>query len=134
LVINKIDRPDARIDEVVSEVYDLFIDLDANDEQIEFPIIYTNAKEGIAHIKHKDKSKTLDPLFNTILTNIPGPIADDTKTPQFLITNLDYDSYVGQIAVGRLNNGLLSSTVHSEYNLFIDNEPLFNLPTAICPT
>jgi GTP-binding protein len=104
LVINKIDRPDARIDEVVSEVYDLFIDLDANDEQIEFPIIYTNAKEGIAHIKLEDKSETLDPLFNTILTNIPGPIADDTKTPQFLITNLDYDSYVGQIAIGRLNN------------------------------
>ena len=107
LVINKIDRPDARIDEVVSEVYDLFIDLDANDEQIEFPIIYTNAKEGIAHIKLEDKSETLDPLFNTILTNIPGPIADDAKTPQFLITNLDYDSYVGQIAIGRLNNGTL---------------------------
>jgi GTP-binding protein len=115
LVINKIDRPDARIDEVVSEVYDLFIDLDANDEQIEFPIIYTNAKEGIAHIKLEDKSETLDPLFNTILTNIPGPIADDTKTPQFLITNLDYDSYVGQIAIGRLNNGTLE--MNKRYSL-----------------
>ena len=107
LVINKIDRPDARIEEVVSEVYDLFIDLDANDEQIEFPIIYTNAKEGVAHTKLEDGSETLDPLFNTILNNIPGPIADDQKTPQFLITNLDYDSYVGQIAIGRLNNGTL---------------------------
>ena len=115
LVINKIDRPDARIDEVVSEVYDLFIDLDANDEQIEFPIIYTNAKEGIAHIKLEDKSETLDPLFNTILTNIPGPIADDAKTPQFLITNLDYDSYVGQIAIGRLNNGTLE--MNKRYSL-----------------
>ena len=69
LVINKIDRPDARIEEVVSEVYDLFIDLDANDEQIEFPIIYTNAKEGVAHTKLEDGSETLDPLFNTILNN-----------------------------------------------------------------
>ena len=115
LVINKIDRPDARIDEVVSEVYDLFIDLDANDEQIEFPIIYTNAKEGVAHIKIEDKSETLDPLFNRILATIPGPIADDTKTPQFLITNLDYDSYVGQIAIGRLNNGTLE--MNKRYSL-----------------
>ena len=115
LVINKIDRPDARIDEVVSEVYDLFIDLDANDEQIEFPIIYTNAKEGVAHIKLEDKSETLDALFNTILTNIPGPIADDAKTPQFLITNLDYDSYVGQIAIGRLNHGTLE--MNKRYSL-----------------
>ena len=107
LVINKIDRADARIEEVVSEVYDLFIDLDANDEQIEFPILYTNAKKGVAHKKIEDKSETLDPLFNTILDKIPGPVADDQKTPQFLITNLDYDPYVGQIAIGRLNNGTL---------------------------
>jgi len=107
LVINKIDRSDARIQEVVSEVYDLFIDLDANDEQIEFPIIYTNAKKGIAHTDLESDSKTLDPLFNSILDNISGPVADNNKTPQFLITNLDYDPYVGQIAVGRLNNGTL---------------------------
>jgi GTP-binding protein len=107
LVINKIDRSDARIQEVVSEVYDLFIDLDANDEQIEFPIIYTNAKKGIAHTDLESDSKTLDPLFNAILDNISGPVADNNKTPQFLITNLDYDPYVGQIAVGRLNNGTL---------------------------
>ena len=107
LVINKIDRSDARIQEVVSEVYDLFIDLDANDEQIEFPIIYTNAKEGIAHVDLESDSKTLEPLFNAILDNISGPVADNNKTPQFLITNLDYDPYVGQIAVGRLNNGIL---------------------------
>ncbi len=107
LVINKIDRPDARIQEVVSEVYDLFIDLDANDEQIEFPIIYTNAKKGIAHTDLESDSKTLNPLFNAILDNISGPVADNNKTPQFLITNLAYDPYVGQIAVGRLNNGTL---------------------------
>ena len=108
LVINKIDRADARIDEVVNEVYDLFIDLDATDEQIEFPILYTNAKKGIAHEDLSDGSNNLEPLFQTILERIEGPIADDSKGTQFLITNLDYDSYVGQIAIGRLNNGTLT--------------------------
>ena len=108
LVINKIDRADARIDEVVNEVYDLFIDLDATDEQIEFPILYTNAKKGIAHEDLSDGSNNLEPLFKSILERIEGPIADDSKGTQFLITNLDYDSYVGQIAVGRLNNGTLT--------------------------
>ena len=107
LVINKIDRSDARIDEVINEVYDLFIDLDATEEQIEFPILYTNAKDGIAHSDLDDGSTDLMPLFNSILDNIEGPVADDNHTPQFLVTNLDYDSYVGQVAIGRLNNGKL---------------------------
>ena len=107
LIINKIDRADSRIDEVINEVYDLFIDLDANDEQIEFPILYTNAKEGIAHLELDDGSKTLEPLLDTILNKIKGPQADDSSKPQFLITNLDYDPYVGQVAIGRLNNGIL---------------------------
>jgi GTP-binding protein len=107
LVINKIDRSDARIDEVLNEVYDLFIDLDATEEQIEFPILYTNAKAGIAHNELDDDSKDLTPLFNAILEHIKGPVADDNHTPQFLVTNLDYDPYVGQVAIGRLNNGKL---------------------------
>ena len=107
LVINKIDRADSRVDEVVNEVYDLFIDLDATDGQIEFPILYTNAKKGIAHAELGDDSTNLQPLFDTILSRISGPIADDMHTPQFLIANLDYDSYVGQVAIGRLNNGIL---------------------------
>ena len=107
LVINKIDRPDARINEVISEVYDLFIDLDANDEQIEFKILYTNAKIGVAHLEINDNSTDLRPLFDTILNQIPGPEADDSEVSQFLVTNLDYDSYVGQIAIGRLSNGTL---------------------------
>ena len=107
LVINKIDRADSRIDEVVNEVYDLFFDLDATDEQIEFPILYTNAKEGIAHYKLGDESDDLKPLFETILSKIPGPVADDVHIAQFLVTNLDYDPYVGQVAIGRLNNGTL---------------------------
>mgnify|MGYP003965639159 FL=1 len=110
LIINKIDRADSRIDEVVNEVYDLFIDLDATDEQIEFPILYTIAKDGVAHLEIEDGSTDLEPLFDTILTKIPGPIASDDYTTQFLVTNLDYDSYVGQVAIGRLNNGTLKMT------------------------
>ena len=110
LVINKIDRPDARIDGVLNEVYDLFIDLDATEVQIEFPILYTNAKDGIAHNELDDGSTDLTPLFNSILENIEGPMADDDHTPQFLVTNLDYDPYVGQVAIGRLNNGKLEMT------------------------
>ena len=110
LVINKIDRSDARIAEVVNEVYDLFIDLDASEDQIEFPIIYTNAKLGVAHIELESDSSDLTPLFKTILSTVSGPKADDDHVTQFLITSLDYDSYVGQIAVGRLNNGKLNMT------------------------
>jgi len=115
LLINKIDRDDARIDEVVGEVYDLFIDLDATDEQIEFPIIYTNAKDGVAHTELGDDSKDLTPLFNLILDKIEGPIANDDIEPQFLITNLAYDPYVGQVAVGRLGNGTLE--LNKRYSL-----------------
>ena len=115
LVINKIDRSDARISEVVDEVYDLFIDLDASDKQIEFPIIYSNAKQGISHNNLEDESTDLTPLFESIIDNIEGPKVSDNDTPQFLITSLDYDSYVGQIAVGRLNNGSLS--MNKQYSL-----------------
>ena len=120
LVINKIDRDDSRISEVIDEVYDLFIDLDANEEQIEFPIIYTNAKKGIAHLQLDDGSTDLKPLFNTVIENFQGPIADDSKVPQFLITNLSYDPYVGQIAIGRLSNGTLNSS--QTYALCTENE------------
>ena len=119
LVINKIDRSDARIDEVTNEVYDLFIDLDATEEQIEFPIIYTNAKEGIAQYSLNDSSENLKPLFDSILKEIKGPIADDSKDAQFLITSLDYDSYVGQVAIGRLNNGRLK--INESYALCSQN-------------
>ena len=115
LVINKIDRSDARINEVVNEVYDLFIDLDANDKQIDFPIIYTNAKDGVAHVELDDSSTNLEPLFSLILSCFHGPEANDEESPQFLITNLDYDPYVGQIAVGRLGNGVLQ--MNKRYSL-----------------
>lgn len=107
VVINKIDRPDARIQEVINEIYDLFIDLDADDAQIEFPIVYTIAKSGLAFSKIGEESESLELLFETIIKHIPGPIANDNETPQFLVTSLDYDSYVGQILIGRLSNGTL---------------------------
>jgi len=120
LVINKIDRVDARIDDVINEVYDLFIDLGASDKQIEFPIIYTNAKLGIAHNELESESKNLTPLFESILNSIEGPLVTDERKAQFLITSLDYDSYVGQIAVGRVNNGMLS--MNEAYSLCTNNE------------
>ena len=120
LVINKIDRVDARIDDVINEVYDLFIDLGASDKQIEFPIIYTNAKQGIAHDVLESESKNLTPLFESILNSIQGPLVTDEHIAQFLITSLDYDSYVGQIAVGRVNNGKLS--MNEAYSLCTNNE------------
>ncbi len=119
LVINKIDRSDARIEEVINEVYDLFIELDANEEQIEFPVLYTNAKDGFALQELNDESNDLRPLFETILEKIPGPEADDSQSTQFLITNLDYDSYVGQIGIGRLFNGQLK--MNTDYSLCEDD-------------
>ena len=123
LAINKIDRKDARISEVIDEVYDLFIDLDASDKQIEFPIIYSNAKQGIAHNNLEDGSTDLTPLFESIIDNIKGPKVSDNSTSQFLITSLDYDSYVGQIAVGRLNNGALSMNKLYSLCTIDDNKP-----------
>ena len=115
LVINKIDRSDARIEAVVDEAYDLFIDLEAQEEQIEFPILYTNAKAGVAHLEIGDDSTDLRPLFETILSQIPGPVASDDHLPQFLVTNLDYDPYVGLVAIGRLSNGVME--MNSTYSL-----------------
>ena len=119
LVINKIDKPDARVDEVVQETYDLFIDLDANDEQIEFPIIYTNAKDGIAVNDIQDESKDLNPLFELIINHFQGPNTTDSAKTQFLVTNLAYDSYVGQVAVGRLDSGTLN--INTKYSLCAEN-------------
>ncbi len=119
LVINKIDRADSRIEDVINEVYDLFIDLDAEEDQIDFSILYTNAKLGVAHKDPDDNSTNLKPLFDTIISEIPGPECDDGATAQFLVTNLDYDSYVGQVAIGRLSNGVLE--MNKNYSLCSKN-------------
>jgi GTP-binding protein len=107
LVINKIDRPDARIQEVLNEVYDLFIDLDATEEQLEFPIVYANAKLGIAKLSVDDEGEDLRPLFELILKTIPSPESDDNGILQLLVTNIDYNDYVGRLAIGRIFSGAL---------------------------
>ena len=105
LVINKIDRADARIQEVLNEVYDMFIDLDAAEKQLDFPVVYTNAKKGIAKLHLEDQSDNLKPLFDQILQAIPEPGGDKDEILQLLITNIDYSDYVGRIAVGRIFSG-----------------------------
>jgi GTP-binding protein len=129
LVINKIDRSDARIQEVVNEVYDLFIDLNASDAQIEFPVIFTNAKIGVAHHALNDESTNLRPLFDTIINRIPGPAADDQAPVQMLVTNLDYDSYVGQIGVGRVFQGMLR--MNTDYTLCGNTENTRNVRFSV---
>jgi GTP-binding protein len=107
VVINKIDRPDRRIQEVLDEVYDLFIDLDATEEQLDFPVLYTNAKAGIALTDPDGKGRDLGPLFEAIIASIPAPAFDPGAPLQFLVTNLQHSDYVGRIAVGKVVNGTL---------------------------
>lgn len=104
-LVNKIDRQDARPEEVVNEIYDLFIDLDATEEQIEFPILYAIARDGIAKSSLDDDSKTLRPLFDQIVKTIPPPKATRTDSLQLLVANLDYNEYVGRLAIGRIYSG-----------------------------
>ncbi len=105
LVINKIDRPDARPKEVIDEVYELFIDLDANEHQIEFPIIYTNGKDGYAKMSLDDDSDNLEPLFELLLREIPAPTYDADHPLQALVTNLDSSPYLGRLALCRIQHG-----------------------------
>ncbi len=107
LIINKIDRSDARIQEVLNEVYDLFIDLDATEEQLDFPIVYTDAKKGIAKRDIKDESEDLRPLFDLIIETTPAPEGDRNETLQLLVTNIDYNDYVGRLAIGRIFSGTI---------------------------
>ncbi len=107
LVINKIDRPDARIQEVLNEVYDLFIDLDAHEDQLDFPVIYTNARAGVAKINMEDEATDLRPLFEMILKHIPAPAGDPESELQLLVANLDYSDYLGRLAIGRVFSGEL---------------------------
>lgn len=105
LVINKIDRSDTRVQDVLNEVYDLFIDLDATEEQLEFPVIYTDAKQGIAKHTMDEDSDSLTPLFETIMKEIPSPVCEHDGILQILVANIDYDDYVGRLAIGRILSG-----------------------------
>ena len=106
--INKIDRPDARVGGVLDEIYDLFIDLDASEDQLDFPVVYTNARAGIATRDLKQPSENLKPLFDLIVQALPGPAGDIQGPTQFQANNLDYNDYVGRLAVGRIKNGTLA--------------------------
>ncbi len=108
LVINKIDRSDARPAEVLDEVYDLFIDLDASDDQLSFPVYYANARAGTCRTTPDGEDQTLAPLLQEIVDSVPPPAYDPDSPLQFLITNLGYDDYVGRLAVGRVFNGNLT--------------------------
>ncbi len=113
--INKIDRPDARAEEVLDEVYGLFIDLDADDDQIEFPVFYACARDGYAHTENKQEPGDLTCLFDAILEHIPAPEGDPEGVPQVLITQLGHDPYLGRLAIGRVINGTIER--NKEYAL-----------------
>ena len=116
VVINKIDRPGATPDKVVDQVIELFIELNATDEQLEFPVVYASAKNGIAKMSMEEESNDLTCLFETIINNIQAPNCDLDGTTQMLVSNIDYDDYVGRIAVGRIERGIVK----------------LNMPVAIC--
>jgi GTP-binding protein len=107
VVINKIDRPDARAQEVLNEVYDLFIDLDADESQLEFPVLYTNGKLGTATTDPAVPGADLEPLFEAIVQTIPPPAGDAAASLQILVANLDYSDYLGRLAIARVFNGTL---------------------------
>jgi GTP-binding protein len=105
VVINKIDRPDARIQDVLNEIYDLFIDLDAVEEQLDFPVLYTSAKAGTSSASVGEPGRDLRPLFEAILDHVPPPKGDPSAPLQMLVANLDSSDYLGRIAIGRVFNG-----------------------------
>jgi GTP-binding protein len=107
VVINKIDRPDARPQEVLNELYDLFIDLDAREDQLDFPVLYTNAKAGTASARTDSAGEDLRPLFDAILDTIPAPAGEAANPLQILVANLDYSDYLGRMAIARVFNGSL---------------------------
>ena len=105
VVINKIDRPDQRVHEVEDEVLELFMELEADDDQLDFPVVYASARDGIAKLSMDDEGKDMQPLFEVLLKEIPAPQGDIDGPLQFMVTTLDYDDYVGKIAVGRIVRG-----------------------------
>lgn len=118
VVINKIDRPDARCSEVIDEVLDLFIELGANEEQIDFPIVYCSAKDGKAKLKMEDEAVNLKPLFDTIVDTIPAPTGYMDQPLQMLVTTIDSNDYVGRIGVGKIERGTIKK----------------NMPVCVCGT
>ncbi len=116
VVLNKIDRPGARPDEVVNEVYDLFFDLAASEEQLDFPVVYASAKQGISGYDYKNLGEDMKPIFDTIIKEVPEPNITKDGPMQLLVSSIDYDNYVGRIAIGRLERGTIKA----------------NQPVAVC--
>ena len=110
VVINKVDRPDARPDEVVDETLELFIELGATAEQLDFPIVYASARNGMSGYELDQLEHSMKPISDTILKAIPAPAMDDTAPLQILFSTIDYDDYVGKIGVGRIERGVLSGS------------------------
>ncbi len=119
--INKIDRPEARPDEVIDEVLELFMDLDASDEQLDCPFVYASAKEGFAVLNLDDEKKDMVPLFETIIDYIPAPTGDPDANTQVLISTIDYNEYVGRIGIGKVDNGSLK--INQEVAVVNAHEP-----------
>ena len=119
--INKIDRPEARPDEVIDEVLELFMDLDASDEQLDCPFVYASAKEGFAVLNLEDERKDMVPLFETIIDYIPAPTGDPDLGTQVLISTIDYNEYVGRIGIGKVDNGSLR--INQEVAVVNHHEP-----------
>jgi len=119
--VNKMDRPEARCEEVVDEVLELLIDLDANDEQLDCPIVYASARDGYAVTNLNDDPKSMEPLFETIVNYIPAPEGDPEADTQVLISTIDYNEYVGRIGVGKIDNGSLK--VNQEVVMLNAHEP-----------
>jgi GTP-binding protein len=107
-VINKIDRADSRPTEVLNEIFDLFVELDADDDALDFPVVYASGRQGFARLDPNDKDMDVRPLMETIVTKIKGPVADLDKQLQMQITNIDYNEYVGRIGIGRIFNGVVN--------------------------
>ena len=127
VAINKIDRSDARTDEVLDEIYDLFIDLDATENQLEFPLLYAIGRDGIIKKSLADEGENLYLLFDTILENIPAPSYDPKEPFQMLVSDLDYSDYLGRLAIGRISNGM----VKFNDNLICINENNEHVPLKI---
>lgn len=108
VVVNKIDRPEARPTEVIDEVLDLFIELEADDDQLEFPVVYASGKSGYAKLNIEDEGENMTPLFDSILEHIPCPEGDENDGLQLLITSIDYDKYIGRIGIGKITRGTIN--------------------------
>src|SRR5258708_35177534 len=109
VVINKIDRPDARAHEVLDEVFDLFIELGADDETLDFPVLYASGREGTASWKLEEAGTSIQPLFEAILKHVPAPLGDPDASLQLRISSIQYNDYVGRIGVGRIHNGVIKT-------------------------